>query len=1031
MLKNKHGLYHFLITIGRIFSMVLLLNLFFLPVSIAQTEPDYDEVSVSLNVLRIGNTEMPALVRDQTIYLPVSNLFDFLKIANTPSLGRDSLSGFFINQTAIYLIDKTNNRIRYKDKTFDLKPGDMIKTQTDLFLASGFFGKIFALNCTFSFRNLSVVINTDLELPVMREMRLDQMRNNISQLKGEAKVDTVVGRTYPLFHFGTADWSVVKTRETYFGSDTRVNLGLGGLIAGGETDVSINYHSTEPLRERDQYYLWRLANNDNPMLKQVMAGKIYGQSIASIYSPIVGVQLTNTPTTYRRSFGTYTISNITQPNWVVELYVNNVLVAFVHADASGYYTFEVPLVYGNSQIKLRFYGPSGEERSVEQNISVPFNFLPKNEFEYTASAGIVEDGLHSRFSRLSANYGLNNTLTIGGGTEYLSSVTSGATMPFINSSARLLNNLLLSGEYTYGVRAKAVATYRLNSGLQIELNDTWYKKGQTAINNTFSEERKVILSAPIRSGFFSAYTRFTLDQIILPATHYTTAEWLISGAIWNLNATINTYGLFIENNSPYYYSNLSISARVFKGFLFTQQAQYEYSSNRLIGFKEELERRFLKNGYLNVSYENNISSQIQTVEVGIRYDFSFAQTGSSIRKSNYSTRYFLSANGSLIADHPSKYFGLNNHSSVGKGGLTVIPFLDLNLNGKRDPGEPRVAGLKLRINGGRVEQNIKDTTIRITDLEPYINYTVELDPQSFDNISWQMRKHNFSVAIDPNKIKVIDVPITVSGEVSGHVSLKDITGLKGQGRIIVGLYRNNNAKMAARTITETDGYFTYLGLPPGDYVAKIDTDQLKKLNLGSAPAAIKFVIKKSTEGSIVDGLEFTLTSATANPTQKSTKPVDSTRVDDLKKAPVKINDVKANDNITDKAGVIEKARPNMIINPSRNDNAVINRKDSTAGKDRENAIAIDRSNKAQFPFEYDITLQVAHFKYINAKAAMDYLCNKLHYNALIVPAGHYYFNVRITGVADRQLAEEIIRIIKHKGFPDAYIFDYRRPPITQ
>lgn len=109
---------------------------------------------------------------------------------------------------------------------------------------------------------------------------------------------------------------------------------------------------------------------------------------------------------------------------------------------------------------------------------------------------------------------------------------------------------------------------------------------------------------------------------------------------------------------------------------------------------------------------------------------------------------------------------------MGKGGITVIPFLDLNNNGKKDAGEPRAFGLKLRGNGGRIEQNNRDTTIRITDLEPYINYIVELDPASFENVSWQISKRNYSIAIDPNKLKIIEVPVVVSDEVSGKVSIK-------------------------------------------------------------------------------------------------------------------------------------------------------------------------------------------------------------------------------------------------------------------
>ncbi|MBK6643629.1 MAG: hypothetical protein IPG39_21555 [Bacteroidetes bacterium] len=77
---------------------------------------------------------------------------------------------------------------------------------------------------------------------------------------------------------------------------------------------------------------------------------------------------------------------------MVELYVNNEMIDYVKSDASGFYSFQVPLFYGNSVVKLKFYGPWGEERSNEQNFSIPFNFLPKGDFEYNIGGGIVQDG---------------------------------------------------------------------------------------------------------------------------------------------------------------------------------------------------------------------------------------------------------------------------------------------------------------------------------------------------------------------------------------------------------------------------------------------------------------------------------------------------------------------------------------------------------------------------------------------------------------------------------------------------------------
>ncbi|MBE3142407.1 MAG: hypothetical protein IMZ61_00555 [Planctomycetes bacterium] len=654
-----------------------------------------------------------------------------------------------------------------------------------------------------------------------------------------------------------ADWSAISSQQLQGRTDTRLMLTLGSILAGGEANVTLNYNNNTPFAERQQYYLWRYANNDHRALRQVLAGKISTGATSSLFSPVVGVQFTNTPTTYRRSFGSYTLSDFTEPGWLVELYVNNVLVDYIKADASGFFTFEVPLVYGNSGVKLQFYGPWGEERSKEQNISIPFNFLPEGEFEYKVSAGMVEDGQNSRFSRTNFNYGVTRRITVGGGVEYLSSVTSGNLMPFVNTSLRLASSLLISGEYTYGVRSKGILSYRLPSNVQFELNYTKYVKGQKAIKYNYLEERKVAVSVPIRGANFTAFSRFMLNQIVMPATKYTTAELLLSGAISGVNTNFTTYSLLSDFAKPFTYSNLSLSFKLPGAFILTPQIQFDYNHAEFISIKSGLEKHLFKNGFMSLSYEQNFRSNFNNIEVGLRYDFSFAQVGITARRSNNTTTLVQSASGSLMLDAKTNYAGANSRASVGKGGITLLPYLDLNCNGRHEPNEPKAYGLNLHINGGRVELNDKDTTIRVFDLEPYTNYLVTLDGTGFDNIAWQIQKKNISVAIDPNLFKLIEVPIAVVGEAAGTVYLGSSGEQKGLGRIIVNFYRGDSS-LVASTLTEEDGYFSYLGLPPGEYEARIDTAQLNKVNMTASPSSLHFTISAGFDGDVADGLEFVL-----------------------------------------------------------------------------------------------------------------------------------------------------------------------------
>ena len=364
----------------------LLLLIFYSGMYGQEDFPEYDELTVEMTVPDLGLVEIPIAIKNQEAYLSVEDLFGILKIkAETTGEG---LTGFIIHPESTYLISPS--QIVYKGETFRYEDA-LIQSPTTLYLRSDLFGDIFGLHTDFSFRSLSFALETDLELPVIKEKKREKMRENLERVKGIVEPDTIIPTSYPFFRAGTLDWGIVTTQQSEIENDNRFTLGLGTRLAGGETNLMLNYSTRVPFESRNQFYQWRYVNNDNAFLKQVTAGRIFTRATSSLFAPVAGIQLTNSPLQNRRSFGTYTLNDYTDPHWVVELYVNNVLVDFTEADASGFYSFEVPLMYGNTAVNLKFYGPWGEERIEERVINIPYNFVPKNEFEYKISAGIVEN----------------------------------------------------------------------------------------------------------------------------------------------------------------------------------------------------------------------------------------------------------------------------------------------------------------------------------------------------------------------------------------------------------------------------------------------------------------------------------------------------------------------------------------------------------------------------------------------------------------------------------------------------------------
>ncbi|MEA5004875.1 MAG: SPOR domain-containing protein [Rikenellaceae bacterium] len=839
-----------------LFTLLTTLSLLFSNEANCQENSDYEEIVVSLSVPRIGGADVSALVKDETLYLCLNDVFNFLKIKYNTDSGFNSFSGFFISEEVTYNIDRTKNQILYQKKEYKLKEGDLVRTETGLYLKSNYFGEIFGLDCIFNFRALSVTLNTKIELPIIREIRQEQMRKSLNQIKGVADADTIIKRKYPIFNFGNADWTLNSTQESSGAVNTRLALNIGAIVAGGEADIMLNYETDSPFSLKKQDYQWRYANNDLKGLTQVILGKIQSESISTLTSPVVGGKITNTPTTYRRSFGTYTLSDVTEPGWMVELYVNNVLVDYKKADASGFYTFDVPLIYGSTDVKLQFYGPWGEERSQEKNIEIPFNFLPKGRFEYSISAGMVEDSTGSLFSKANFDYGISRYMTVGGGVEYLSSLDSLKYIPFAQASIKITPNLLLSGVYNYGTNFSGLLNWKLKSDLQFELNYTKYNKEQTAITTNYTEERKLLLSMPIRLKKASFYTRLSLNQSLTETSKFTNAELIFTGTVLGVNANLTTGAQLYGESDPRVYSNMSFSTRLPGGFILTPQALYNYTSGKFENAKCGIEKRLFKKGYLNLSYENNLNNKTSSIEMGFRYDFSFAQSGINARRSGGSTTVTESATGSIIFDAQSGYISGSSRSTVGNGGLILIPFLDINCNGIKEKGEPKISGLQAHISGGRIESDDKDTLVRVFDLEPYANHIVTIDEVNFDNIAWQIKNKNMNVVVEPNMFRRIDIPVSVMGEASGMVYLSGRNGKSGQGRIIINFHRIDSS-LVKSTLSEADGYFSFLGLKPGKYYAQIDPAQMEKVGM-TASEAIHFEIKSLIDGDIVDNLEFIL-----------------------------------------------------------------------------------------------------------------------------------------------------------------------------
>lgn len=824
----------------------------------------FDEVPIEFIVNSYFRFETDVIITESNlVYINIEDLFKNLGIYCKVENNGTYLTGFIENESKRYTIDFNTKQITVGKNTIQSING-IVEEMGAIYIESNIITEAFGLTMIFNYRSLTIKLEANFELPLVKQMRLEKMRQNISNLQNkEIIADTILKRDYHLFKAGMLDWSLASYQTENEKPNNRIDLGVGTELLYGQANVSVNYNDQYKFNNRNLYYNWRWVDNDKKYIKQAQIGKIYNQNLSFLSAPVVGASINNSPNEVRKASGYYTINEETEPNWTIELYINDVLVDYTVADASGLYVFKVPIVYGYTTLKLKFYGPLGEERIEERTMNVPFTFVPAKTVEYSISGGILEDNENSKFGHGVVNYGVNRFITIGGGLEYLSSIPDNPLIPFATVAFQPFSKLGMNFEYAHNFRMRSLLSYNFGKSAFLEIDYANYVEGQLATPFNADEERKIRVSVPFKLNKVSGFTKLNFNQFVYNAFNYNQFDAVFSGYYKNYSANISTLLNWVGDRPAYITSNASLSYRLRNGLVLRPSAEYNVSDNQLLRYRAEIEKRVAKM-YFSASYERNVVFKNDNVFLSFRYDLPFARTGFSSSYSNDRLSFSENAQGSLAfgADNGVITTGIN--SALGKGGILCYPFLDLNQNGKMDKGEPKVLLSSVRVNGGKAIISEKDSIVRISDLNAFINYAVTFSDNDLDNISWRFPNKTYQILVDPNQYKKVFVPIYVVGEVSGIVELQSVNGNMGQGRITLQIINDKGTKVV-EILSESDGYFSYLGLKPGNYSIKVDKEQLKKLNYQSSPENQTFTIKESEEGTIIDGISFVLKTTTAKP----------------------------------------------------------------------------------------------------------------------------------------------------------------------
>jgi outer membrane protein OmpA-like peptidoglycan-associated protein len=538
-------------------------------------------------------------------------------------------------------------------------------------------------------------------------------------------------------------------------------------------------------------------------------------------------------------------------------------VSYKKTDSNGYYKFEVPISYGSNYLAFRSYDNFGEEKSFERLIQIPSSFLPAGEFEYTLTAGRLKYLDWKKTSELLFNYGINSHITLGSGLQYIDDSRVSRFTPFLHSSARVGDNLIVSGEYIYKNRSRGKLNLLLPSQIGTEISYTRYAVNRFFNTGKYSEEKNFLLQLPFRKEQISFGFRFNLREVSYLNDYrflngFGSAYIYLYGIYSSLNTSASWSRIEGRYKSQIFMSSILTSFNLFKNILFQSQMDIDHYRREVNFVRANFYRNIFNGLWLDFSIYRNFISKVTGFSLNLRWDLPFSQINSRMESSQNHYTFYQNARGTIGYDANKDQLLTDNRNWVRRGAVTVRPFLDENNNGILDVNETELS-LKMRadISSGKSLHQPDNNNLWIVDLEPYDTCFIQIDQTSFDNPLLKLRYNKYSFIVDPNRFKDIAIPIYTTGEVSGKVLKESVKGLKALSGVKINFQRvDGSYRTDAKSISSGE-YFCESFLP-GVYKVFIDSALLRKLSLLSVPDTLYFEVKSRQEGDIIDGLNFVL-----------------------------------------------------------------------------------------------------------------------------------------------------------------------------
>lgn len=833
-----------------------------------------DEVYLSFRYQAIVDEIVIAIAKDGDFYLPLTELFELLGINYELSPKSFSVSGYYIEEGNNYLIDFSMYKAWIGGEERELDASEFLVKDVDFFIKPEVFMRLFGLELSVDVSRLILKLKTKDVLPIVsryEKRRAHERRRSYTQVS-EDWYPLVLDRSPRVVNGIFSDYTLSST-VARGNSYSNLQTSFGGELLFGDVEGRLSVISNQfSTTLKTSGFRWRYVDERSKWFTRAHLGELPTTGLKS--GSFIGANISNEPTTTRTTFDQYIIDGRTDPDAEVELYQNNRLVEVGKADEVGYYRFYVPLSYGISRFKIRIYAKQGHIIDLDRQINVPFAFLPPGEFRYQLSGGAMksidpdnpDDREHGLFS---FTYGFNHRMSAKAGIEYLENDNEDRPIVYNQISSRLMQGVMLNLNMIYGSMYQVSSYKQGNQTGSWNLEYTKYEKAGSLNPIGYDQTLNTGLYFPINFKTTPLIVRFEggwlnfSEQDIYNYSLYVNhtiqgfrmryglkEERGVSPNLRTMNSTALSSVVYSIPRNPAY--NAFIRGTYLRSDLSYNTFQGNFESVSL-----QISKQFSKALRVQFAYREDLISNNGFYELGVAWDAERFRSISSIKYSNNLSSFEQSLRGSAAFDRGNGDLLWDNRQQVGRAGASIRMYIDQNNSGSYEPGEEIITGNAVSIQKASARQLNKSGVPRLSQLEPYRRYNFVVNEAKISNPLLQPRHKEFSVILDPNTFKTLDVPFYTTGIIDGRVdkltegTLYPISGL----RVYI---KQTDGPFEATLRTFSDGSYYSMEVPPGEYEAWIDETQLEFLGAHSTPERLTFEVNSNLDGDFVEGLDFIL-----------------------------------------------------------------------------------------------------------------------------------------------------------------------------